>query len=413
VTEAVEKNTSNKNNNSNNKKKKLVIIASVALIVVCVLVYLVWTRGRVSTDDAYVDGHIFSISPRVAGYVTQVLVDDNQCVEEGQTLVTLDPVDYEVALAEARANLAEAESTLTAMVLGVPLELTQTGHKVIGAKAELDSLNRTLEQMTKEEEAAKQQVKAATAESELAILDVRRKTTLRQSEAVSQQVLDEAETKYQTTQAQLGAAKARLETVQKQRASLEADEVRRKANIELAATGHDLATIKDRQKDAQKARVELAKSRVKQAELNLAYTKVVSPTRGCITRKKVEPGFTVARGQPLMTVVPIQPKEVWITANYKETQLAKVRPGQPVSIEVDTYPGVTFKGTVDSIMAGTGAVFSLFPPENATGNFVKIVQRIPVKIVLNSVDGAATPVLRIGMSVIPTIFTNIDADSNK
>jgi len=188
--------------------------------------------------------------------------------------------------------------------------------------------------------------------------------------------------------------------------------VRRKANIELAATGHDLATIKDRQKDAQKARVELAKSRVKQAELNLAYTKVVSPTRGCITRKKVEPGFTVARGQPLMTVVPIQPKEVWITANYKETQLAKVRPGQPVSIEVDTYPGVTFKGTVDSIMAGTGAVFSLFPPENATGNFVKIVQRIPVKIVLNSVDGAATPVLRIGMSVIPTIFTNIDADSN-
>jgi membrane fusion protein, multidrug efflux system len=404
--------TAEKNNN-NTKKKKAIIIISAALILVSVLVYFVWTRGQVSTDDAYVDGHIFSISPRVPGYVTQVLVDDNECVEEGQPLVTLDSVEYEVALAEARANLAEAESTLTALVLGVPLELTQTGHKVIGAKAELDSLNRTLEQMAKEEEAAKEQVKAATAESELAILDVRRKTTLKQSEAISQQVLDESQTKFQTTQAQMGAAKARLETVQKQRASLEADEARRKANIELAATGQDLATIKDRQKDAQQSRVELAKARVKQAELNLGYTKVLSPTRGCITRKKVEPGFTVARGQPLMAVVPILPKEVWITANYKETQLAKVRPGQPVAIEVDTYPGITFKGTVDSIMAGTGAVFSLFPPENATGNFVKVVQRVPVKIVLDSIDGAATPVLRIGMSVIPTIFTNTNAGPNR
>ena len=398
---------------NNNGKKKAVMVISVVLILVGVLVYYVWTRGRVSTDDAYVDGHIFSISPRVSGYVTRVHVDDNECVEEGQPLVSLDSVEYEVALAEARANLAEAESTLTACVLGVPLELIQTGHKVIGAKAELDSLHKTLEQMAKEEEAAKEQVKAATAESELAVLDVRRKTTLKQSEAISQQLLDESQTKFQTTQAQLGAAKARLETVQKQRASLEADTARRKANIELAATGEDLATIKDRQKDAQTARVELARAKVKQAELNLGYTKVLSPTRGCITRKKVEPGFTVSRGQPLMAVVPILPKEVWITANYKETQLAKVRPGQPVVIEVDTYPGVTFKGTVDSVMAGTGAVFSLFPPENATGNFVKIVQRIPVKIVLDSMDGAATPVLRIGMSVIPTIFTNTNAGSNK
>jgi membrane fusion protein (multidrug efflux system) len=177
-----------------------------------------------------------------------------------------------------------------------------------------------------------------------------------------------------------------------------------KANVALAATGEDVAVIKARQVEAQKAKVQLAKSRLKQAELDLAYTTVPAPVDGHVTRKRVEPGLMVSRGQPLMAVVPLNPEDLWITANYKETQLTKVQPGQDVIIHVDTYPGLQLKGKVDSIMAGTGSVFSLFPPENATGNFVKVVQRIPVKITLDLNGQPAPPSLRIGMSVIPTIL---------
>ena len=155
---------------------------------------------------------------------------------------------------------------------------------------------------------------------------------------------------------------------------------------------------------AQKARVELAETQVRQAELNLEYTVIKSPADGLVTRKKIEPGIYVSRGQQLFSVVSLDPADIWVTANYKETQLTHVRPGQQVEIRVDAYPGVTFGGTVDSIMAGTGAVFSLFPPENATGNFVKVVQRLPVKIKLDDRQGTSSPVLRVGMSVIPTIY---------
>jgi membrane fusion protein (multidrug efflux system) len=152
--------------------------------------------------------------------------------------------------------------------------------------------------------------------------------------------------------------------------------------------------------------VELAKAQVRQAELNLRYTKVRAPADGRVTRKNVEPGQMVAPGQSLMAVVPLTPGELWVIANYKETQLSHVRPGQPASIKVDTYPGLKLSGKVESIMAGTGAAFSLFPPENATGNYVKVVQRIPVKIVLDKREGSDTPILRVGMSVVPTIFTD-------
>ena len=187
--------------------------------------------------------------------------------------------------------------------------------------------------------------------------------------------------------------------------SLEEGLAREKANVELAATGKDLAEIKVRQVNAQKAKVEMEKARVKQAELDLSYTNIPSPTDGFITNKSVEPGSMVSKGQSLMTVIPLAPKEVWVTANYKETQLTDIRPGQPVKIKVDSYPGVRLKGRVDSIMAGTGAAFSLFPPENASGNFVKVVQRIPVKIKIEEDGNSSLTMLRIGMSVAPTIIT--------
>jgi membrane fusion protein (multidrug efflux system) len=178
------------------------------------------------------------------------------------------------------------------------------------------------------------------------------------------------------------------------------------SKVSLAATGEDLAQIKVRQVEAQKAKVTLEKAKVRQAELDLSYTTIVSPTDGFVTRKRVEPGLMVSKGQPLIAVVPLDSEGLWVTANYKETQLTRVKPGQEVTIRVDTYPGVDIRGRVDSIMAGTGSVFSLFPPENATGNFVKVVQRIPVKITFEPQENSRLPRLRIGMSVVPTIFIN-------
>jgi membrane fusion protein (multidrug efflux system) len=192
--------------------------------------------------------------------------------------------------------------------------------------------------------------------------------------------------------------------VNRQKASLEADMERLRANVALALTGQDIAVIKARQVEAQRARVELARSRVKQADLNLSYTTLSSPAEGYVTRKSVEPGLTVSKGQPLMAVVPLGSDKLWTTANYKETQLTRVRQGQEVILHIDTYPDLVVKGRVESIMAGTGAAFSLFPPENATGNFVKVVQRIPVKIMFAADNPQPLPPLRIGMSVVSTIL---------
>ena len=388
---------------NNNHKRTLVLIV-ILLIAAAGLGYYWWSRGRVTTDDAYVDGHIFSITPRIAGYVTTVLVTDNQKVKKGDPLLSLDTTEYEVALAEAKASLAEAESTLTSLELGVPLEMSQTTQRVRGAQSQLESLRKTLDKTLKDEEAAFQDLRRAEAVYDLSMIDLRRTKELARTKVVPDSRLDEAEAAARSNDAQVGAARAKLESVRKQRASLEAEIDGLKANVALAATGEDVAVIKARQVEAQKAKVQLARSRLKQAELDLAYTTVPSPVDGYVTRKKVESGLMVSRGQPLMAVVPLSPEELWITANYKETQLTKVHPGQEVIVKVDTYPGVQFKGRVDSIMAGTGSVFSLFPPENATGNFVKVVQRIPVKITLDLKDQEAPPSLRIGMSVIPTIL---------
>jgi membrane fusion protein, multidrug efflux system len=383
-------------------------IALAALLVTSGLGYYFWTKGEVSTDDAFVDGHIFIITPRLSGYVTKVLVDDNERVKEGQPLVTLDPTPYEVAVAQAKASLAESKYTLTSLELGVPLQLTQTTEQVRGAKAELESLHKTLEQLRQDEDAAAQEVQRLQAQEHLSQLDLERNSALKKSGAVSQQTLDNAQTNYKSTVAQFRGAEAKLESVKRQRAAQEADIQLREANIALAATGKEQAEIKARQTEAQKARVELARAQLKEADLNLSYTTIVAPTDGYVTQKKIEPGQYVTPGQQLFALVPLNPPNVWVTANYKETDLTDVRPGQPVDINVDTYPGVVIKGTVDSIMAGTGAVFSLFPPENATGNFVKVVQRVPVKITIDKHDWGSLPTLRIGMSVVPTIFTRGD-----
>ena len=388
----------------NNHKKKISLVAILALIVVSAVGWYIYSLGKESTDDAFVDGKVYAVTPRVSGYVAEVFVEDNQRVMAGEPLVRLDTSEYEVALASAKASLAEAEAVLTALKLGVPLELSQTEQRVRGATAQLESMRKTLEMLGQEEKAALQELKRTQAENDLAQKELRRMQALQRTGAVSKSALDSALAKARSTQAQVRAAAARRDMALKQHDSTLADMVRLEANIDLAATGQEQADIQSTQVEAQKARVDLFRSQVHQAELNLEYTTVKAAVDGFVTRKQVQTGLMVSRGQPLMAVVPLDPGRLWITANYKETQLTRVKPGQRVSIEIDAFPGHKLAGKVESIMAGTGAVFSLFPPENASGNFVKVVQRIPVKIVF---DGASQdlPDLRVGMSAVPVIFT--------
>lgn len=318
-------------------RRRKILAALFAALVLGALGYYLYARARVSTDDAQVDGHIYTISPRVPGYVAEVLVRDNELVEKDQPLVRLDPVEYEVALADAVAGLSTLQE---------------------------DSAS------------AGQDVQSAQSELALAQLDLDRNRELLKSHAVAQSSFDTAKTKADTARAKLLAAQARLSAI----------------------GSRGPASVKS-------SKIAAQREKVKQASLNLEYTTILSPARGFVTRKAVEKGSMLAKGQPIMSIVPLDPGEIWVTANFKETQLTNVRPGQKVDMEVDAYPGVDLHGRVDSIMAGSGATFSLFPPENAAGNYVKVVQRVPVKIVFdtNSTDAKSMPPLRVGMSVYPVI----------
>lgn len=380
------------------------LLAGVVLAAVAIgFGYYLHVRGRVTTDDAFIDGRVHPITPRVPGYVNEVPVQDNQLVAAGDVLAVLDPTDYAVALAQARADLAAAEAQLAALELGVPLQRSQTSSRVTSARAQLESEQRSYDQALKERDAAEQQVAQARAQLDQDKLDFARISELRHKDVVAQSDLDAIENKRRGHEALLLATRAKADAATRRLDSITADIKRLRAEIALAQTGEDQADIRDKEAAAQRAKVDLARERVRQAELNLGYTRIVAPVAGHVTKKQIESGRLVAAGQALMTVVPLDPEALWVTANYKETQLRDVRPGQKAVLEVDTYPGREITGRVDSIMAGTGAVFSLFPTENASGNYVKIVQRIPVKIVFDK-DNGPLPALRLGMSVVPTIL---------
>ncbi len=302
----------------------------------------------VSTDDAYVSGHVGVISPRVPGRVMEVLVDNNQQVTPGQVLLTLDPTDFQVAVDQAAANLARLRQ-----------DLSQRYVKVSTAQA---------------------RVAQTEANFRLAGIDQKRYAGLYERRAVAKQTLDRVNTNFQVTRA-------------------ESDQARQELREALAAIGGSTGIPLEEQPAIKEARAQL-----EQARLNLDYTKVRAQGVGFITRRQAQPGNWVRPGQPLMTLVPLAYQELWIEGNFKETKLTHVYIGQPAEVMVDTYPGVTFKGKVDSIMAGTGAAFSLLPPENATGNWVKVVQRIPVKVVLQPPFPEDKP-LRLGMSSWVSIDT--------
>jgi membrane fusion protein (multidrug efflux system) len=324
-------------------------IVFLAGVVALMVYYFRFIVPYESTDDAFIDGYVTTISPRVAGQVAQLMVMDNQKVKEGDVLVEIDPRDYESGLAQARADLAVARSRLTQ---------SQAQVKVGKAKVAV----------------AQAGTGAALAENERATNDLRR-YELVESRAVSQSAFDQA-------QSQARAAAANLQSADSQVAAAESEVALSEAGVDTAA-----------------AAVQQAEARLQQAELNLSYTKIVAPRSGRVTGRTVQLGNYVQPGQALLTLVP---DEMWVIANFKETQLTDLRPGQAADVRVDAYPNRKFKGHVDSLQAGSGAQFSLLPPENAVGNYVKVVQRIPVKIVF---DEPLPPDLDIapGMSVVPQV----------
>ena len=335
-------------------RRRAVLLGFLAVIAAAIIggatAWWLEARGWESTDDAFIDVHMVHISPRVAGRVARVLVDDNRLVEAGQPIVELDPADFQAKLDQALAAQAGAAGSLAQ------------------AKAQQTVVYANSAQ-------ARAEVGVADANATNAANQLRRDQPLAEQHVVSRQTLDNDIAAARSTAANLVAAQKKLASAEAQQGVAESQLATAEANLQSAA------------------------AQVEQARLNLSYTRIVAPQAGRVARKNVAVGDYLQTGQDVMALIPAP---VWITANFKETQLARMRVGQPVDIEIDAYPGVTFHGHVDSIQSGSGAAFSLLPPENATGNYVKVVQRVPVKIVFDAPPDPDRP-LGPGMSVVPSV----------
>jgi membrane fusion protein (multidrug efflux system) len=392
-----------------------IIIAVVVVLVLATGAWLWATSGKESTDDAQVDAHVTPIAARVGGTVLAVPVADNQMVDAGTVLVQIDPRDYQLALDRARAELADAEAAGIAAQANVPITSNAATGGVAAARGGVAAAQAGITEAQQGIDAAHARLataqarqREAEANAAKAAKDAERLKGLLAKDEVSQQQYDAAVAQAQALAAAVDSARAQVTEAQtgimaaeSRLNSAHAGVDQATANLRSAQTAPEqIQAIRAHAQSAQ-ALVQQKQAALKQAELNLEYATVKAPVRGLVSRKSVEPGQVVQPGQPLMTIIPLD--QVWITANFKETQIGEMRPGQRVTIDVDAYDK-EFAGKVDSIAAATGARFSLLPPENATGNFVKVVQRVPVKIVL---DAGQDPehLLRPGMSVTPTVYT--------
>ena len=401
---------------ANPKVKRLLLAGGAVVLAVTVGLFL-YFRNRESTDDAQVDGHITPLASKVYGRVAQVMVDDNQAVNTGQVLVKIDPRDYQAAVDQAKATLALAESEARSAGVDVPRtrENTASGTtsadaQLMGAQADLARAQATYEQAQTADLAwAQDNIEKSRANAELAKADLARYTPLMEKGEISKQQYDAAKANADASLSALKADQERLAQAQRNVDVARAQRDAAKARVEQAKAGVSAAqadvkqvSMKTADAQAKLAKVEQARAALDAAKLNLSYTEITAPVDGVATHKQVEVGQIVQAGQGLLVVVPLA--NVWVTANFKETQLKNMKPGQKAEVKVDTY-GKTFAGHVDSIAGATGSVLSLLPPENATGNYVKVVQRIPVKIVLDPIPQDKA-VLRPGMNVDATVVTN-------
>ncbi|MFI5327880.1 MAG: HlyD family secretion protein [Candidatus Rokuibacteriota bacterium] len=390
-----------------------------------------WHRStiEVSTDDAYVEGMISPVSAKVSGHVVEMLVADNQAVRAGQVLLKVDPRDYEAKRDQARAAVGVAEASVRAARAEVPLTRDTTRSQVdevraalegsrVGVRASesaVDEARARVEARRAAAAAMKAELTAAQAAQRKAARDLERMKLLMKNDYVSRREHDDAVAALETAEANLEAAERRLVQTEKEVQQFQAELASRTLGIEqsrqrVAEVRGTLAKAEGQQaqvgvKTAEVARAEAvlraAQADLATAELNVEHSIVRAPTDGVVSKRGVELGQVVQPGQPLLALVPLQ--DVWVIANFKETQLTRIRPGQKAEVKVDSFPGNVFVGTVNSISAGTGSRFSLLPPENATGNWVKVVQRVPVKIQLDGKTAGNPQPLRAGMSAVVTV----------
>ncbi len=378
--------------------RTLAIVLVLFLVVASIFLWRYFTSYE-STDDAQVDVHLYPVSARISGYVVKVNVGDNQYVRKGTVLVEIDPRDYQVAVDKARADLANAEATARSLNITVPITSVSTSSQLIFSASDVENAGAGIIAAEKQLTAAQAQVEEAQANDVKAQDDLKRYKRLVARQNVSEQTYDQALAAARAGTAMVAAAHANeaaaQEAVQQAKDKLSEAEASHRA----AQTGPQQVASTHARALAALADVQGKRAALEQAELNLQYTKIIAPVSGEVN-KNVVVGLNVQPGQQLLTIVPLD--EVWITANFKETQLRRMKPGQKVEVEADSN-GRTYKGRVDSIAGATGPLFSVLPPENATGNYVKIVQRVPVKIVLDPGENRDRQ-LRPGMSVEPKVY---------
>lgn len=379
--------------------RRWIVIGAIIVLAVAGALFWHYLSGFVSTDDAQVDVHLYPVSARISGYVQTVNVDDNQWVNEGSTLVEIDPRDYEVALAKAQAALITSEATAKGSNIDVPISSTDTSSELKFTSSDIENAQAAIQAAEKQVAAAHARVLEAQAENVKAQDDVTRYRSLLAKEEIPKQVYDHAYAAAATDVAAIAAAEADEAAAQQAVQEAHSRLTEAEARYEDAQAGPQrVASTRDKALSTS-AEVQQNRAALEQAQLNLGYTKIYAPVSGEVT-KKVVVGLNVDPGEQLLTVVPLD--QVWITANFKETQLKHMRVGQKARIELDSN-GRTYNGHVDSIAGGTGPIFSLLPPENATGNYVKIVQRVPVKIVLEPGENRDHQ-LRPGMNVEAKVY---------
>ena len=372
-----------------------------AILVVLVGGFFAWRyfSSYESTDDAQVDGHLMPLSARISGYIAKVNVDDNQYVTAGTVLAEIDPKDYQVAVDKAQADLDDAIATAQSLNITVPITHVSTTSQTSAAEADVIDAQAGISAAQQQYDAAQAQLAQAQANDVRAQNDLARYKQLVEKQEISQQLYDQAVAVAKSSTSAVAAAQASAAAAEQQISQAKAKLAQTQANLQAAQTGpQQVASSRARARSAEAA-VQQKQAALEAAQLNLGYTKIYAPVDG-VVMKNAEVGMNVQPGQQLFTIVPLN--EVWVTANFKETQLHYMRPGQRAEIHVDAN-GRTYKGRVDSIAGSSGARTSLLPPENATGNYVKVVQRIPVKIVLDPGENK-DHYLRLGMSVEPKVF---------
>jgi membrane fusion protein (multidrug efflux system) len=388
--------------NAQPKASRRLLVVLVVVLLAVVAAALWWhSTFTEDTDDAQVNGHLIQVSSRINGQVLKVDVEENQFVKQGDVIAELDPADYKVAVESAQAALASAEANAAAANVNVPITTVNTGSNLNSASSNLNGSRDSVEQAEKQLEATHARVTQAQANLTKAQADLERYRPLVEKDVISKQQWDAAVAAADGAKAAVADARASEQAAGDAVKVARERESQAKDQVKYAETGpQQVAAQTARARQAQ-AQVEQAQAQLDQAQLNLSYTKIVAPATGIVTRKSVEIDQNVAAGQNLLTLVSLQ--DLWITANFKETQLRHMSAGQPVEIEVDAT-GKTYSGKVTQIGGATGSVLSLFPPENATGNYVKVVQRVPVRIdFTNLANEDPNHLLRPGLSVEPKV----------